>query len=346
MQSIPRPTGQTWVKYSNYQLKSLKSLFRGQPSAIKKLLTHPDIAPFINDLVIVPSAEATRAKYNLFPQRSPGEVRAHDTQPYYSHFIACWDSGGMLDHKRLLHFARSFGIPRLSVAGGLESTLQQTSLFQPKLGDGGLARDTERIKQIIRIETELAFHLGYPELSFASTLKIWRDELAYCLNLHDLLRNKKTAEITALVHGYGSVAELSKWQTACGYDPYSGRSEQTYKIAWRIFFMRMAGHIDRIAPRPVKVKPYDPYDSQLMPEYRVPDLLAAMWLQFYLDITSDGVKFKTCKYCGNMFPTKFAKREFCPPDEWGVGVSRCKHNWDRQQTLRKQKATEPPVASN
>ena len=149
-----------------------------------------------------------------------------------------------------------------------------------------------------------------------------------------------------MVHNYGSVQELKAFSIACGYDPYAGRSDQTYRIAWRSLFMRMGGHIDRIAPRPVKAKPDDPFDSQLMPEYRVPDLLAAMWLQFYLDITGDGVIYKTCKYCGKLFKANNSRRDFCPPDAWGGGVSRCKHNWDRQQTLRKQKATAPPVPSD
>ena len=346
MQSIPRPTGQVWTKYSDYRLRPLKSLFRGQPPAVKELLKIPDIEPLLSDLVLVPSAGALRMEYELFPHRAPGEVRAQDSPSYYTHFMACWGSDGVLDQKRLLHFARAFGIPNLSVAGGLGSALNQVSPVQPKLGDGGFARDTEKIRQIIRIEAELAFRLGYPVLSVLSTLKIWRDELVHCFNLYDLLRNKKTAEITTLVHGYGSVAELNKWQAACGYDPYDGRPDQTYEIAWRIFFMRMAGHIDRIAPRPVKVKPLDPFDSQLMPEYQVPDLVAAMWLQFYLDITGDGVIFKTCKYCGNMFTTKVTRREFCPPDALGSGVSRCKHNWDRRQTQRKQTVTAPPAPAD
>lgn len=331
----PVPSTQTWQRYPNYEILPLRALFRGKPKEIRRHKENPLIKPRLDEYVIVAANGAALEECDLFK-----------SSDLHLHFCACWDQDGGLDKKRLDRFVNNFGIPHRVMLAGLTYSVDQLSPYDAKLGDGGFTQHKEELRQLLELEANLQLMLDVPELSFVSTLSLWRRDLNHCLLLFDALRNRRTEELTAIVHGYGSVQQLKAFCIACGNDPYAGRSDQTYRIAWRSLFMRMTGHIDRIAPRPVKAKPDDPYDSQLMPEYRVPDLLAAMWLQFYLDITGDGVIYKTCKYCGKMFKANNSRRDFCPPDAWGGGVSRCKHNWDRQQTLRKQNATAAPVPSN
>ena len=328
----PIPSGQQWLKYPRYEILPLRSLFRGKPKDLRRHRELPAIAQRLDETVIIPAERVSRGEVSLFEK--PG---------IYAHFCACWGRDGTLDAKRLNHFVNTFGVPHLSMAAGLKYAIDQVAPYESKLGDGGFSQQKEELRQTLELEVNLQLMLDIPELSFVSTLALWRRDLHHCLMLFDALRTRRTEELTTLVHGYGTVQQLTAFCAACGFDPFAGRSDQTYRIAWQSLFLRMAGHIDRIAPRPVKVKPDDPFDSHLMPEYRVPDLLAAMWLQFYLDITGDGVTFKTCKHCGKMFRANNSRRDFCPPDAWGGGVSRCKHNWDRRQTLLKQKTTVPPV---
>ncbi|NMC31872.1 MAG: hypothetical protein GYA36_05350 [Veillonellaceae bacterium] len=325
---IPVTPNQKWQKYSKYEIKPLMSLFRSKSKEIQRHQEIPLIRQHLDDAVIVSSEGASPVEFTLFK-----------TPSLYMHFCACWDQDGVLDKRRLSHFVNAFGIPHLSMAAGLSYAIDQVAPYDAKLGDSGFTQNKEEIRQILELEANLQFILGIPELTFVSTMALWRTDLHHCLMLFDALRTKQTDELTAIVHNYGSVQQLKAFCAACGYNLYAGRSDQTYRIAWHSLFMRLAGHIDRIAPRPVKVNPGNPYDSQLMPEYRAPDLLAEMWLHFYLDITGDGVSFKTCKYCGKMFKANNSRRDFCPPDAWGGGVSRCKHNWDRQQTLRKKRIT-------
>ena len=331
----PVPSSQTWQKFARYEVLPLRSLFRGKSKELRRHRELPAIAQRLDETVIIPAEGA-----------SQGEVSLFEKPDIYMHYCACWDREGTLDAKRLNHFANAFGLPHLSMAAGLKYSIDQAAPYDSKLGDSGFSHQKEELRQILELEANLQFMLAIPELTFVSTLALWRRDLNHCLILFDALRARRTEDLTAIVHGYGNVQQLSAFCIACDSDPYAGRSDQTYRIAWQSLFLRMAGHIDRIAPRPVKVKPGDPYDSQLMPEYRVPDLLAAMWLQFYLDITGDGVIFKTCKYCGKMFKANKSRRDFCPTDEWGGGVSRCKHNWDRRQTLRKKKITAGPAPAD
>lgn len=113
-------------------------------------------------------------------------------------FTRMLGTDGTLDAKRLNHFVNTFGVPHLSMAAGLKYAIDQVAPYESKLGDGGFSQQKEELRQTLELEVNLQLMLDIPELSFVSTLALWRRDLHHCLMLFDALRTRRTEELLPL----------------------------------------------------------------------------------------------------------------------------------------------------
>ena len=334
MAQIFKTPSQYWHRYTEYRLIALSELLRKIPSQIPMPDPLREECSIIhNELVITPAKGADRQKYALL-----------DNPAIYSELINIWDDNGKYTIPRLMSWLINYGLPCVSI-GALDNTAATLSPFRAKLNDDGFSRTRDLLKQRLNVENWLISTVG-TELMLLSTLKQLAQDLHYCVRLYLALKEQNDKMVIALVHGYETIDDLDKWIAACGKNPYEDAPrESIYRLAWDCFLKHLAGHIDRIAPRPVKVQPLNPFSAELCPEYKVPDLIAAVWLQFYWDITGDGVRYATCKECKKMFRITHRGQQFCTSGGSTVD-SPCKKKWDTRQLRTRKAATAAPAPSN
>lgn len=334
MAQIPKTPSQYWHRYAEYRLISLSELLRKIPSQVPMPEPLREECSIIhNELVIIPADGTKMQRYALL--NSPA---------IYSELINIWDDNGNYAIPRLISWLENYGLPCVSI-GSLDNTAATLSPFRSKLNDDGFSQTRDLLKQRLNSENWLSSTLG-TDLMLLSTLKQFAQDLRDCFHLYRALKDQDDKMVIALVHGYETINNLDKWIAACGKNPYDDiPRESTYRLAWDRFLKHLAGHIDRIAPRPVKVQPQNPFNADLRPEYKVPDLIAAVWLHFYWDITGDGVRYVTCKECKEMFRVTHRGQQYCTSGGSTVN-SPCKKKWDTQQLRARKAATAPPVPSN
>lgn len=329
MAQIPKTPSQDWHRYNAYKLVPVNTLIEMLPVESKTPRLFKNIKPYRNELAILPAEGAKRKPCSLLGNPA-----------IYTELINIWDDAKTYNIERLIGWLKCYGLPCISL-GDLKNTATILSPFRAKLNDSGFSRTSDLLKRRISVEAQLSLLLD-TELVLLPTLALLAQDLRFCVHLFQALRNCDDKSVVAFAHGYDSIDSLDEWIAECGKNPYADiPRETTYKLAWDCFFKHLAGHLDRIAPRPVKVEPDKPFNADLKPEYKVPDLIAAVWLQFYWDITGDGVRYATCKDCKKMFRVTHRGQQFCTVNGSTVG-SPCKKNWDTRQLRARKAATAPP----
>lgn len=333
MAQIPKAPSQYWHRYDKYDFVLVSTLIKALSPELQTPKLIRSIKPYRDELAILPAKDARRQQYPLL-----------ENPAIYTELINIWDNAGTYNNERLMRWLQGYGLPCVSL-GDQTNTAATLSPFRAKLNDSGFSRTSDLLKRRIDVEIQLSFLLG-TELVLLPTLALFAQDMHYCVRLYQALKSLDDKLVLALVHGYETIDNLNKWIAACGKNPYDDiPRESTYRLAWDRFLKHLAGHIDRIAPRPVKVQPQNPFSADLRPEYKVPDLIAAVWLNFYWDITGDGVRYATCKQCKKLFRVTRRGQQFCTAGGFTVD-SPCKKKWDTQQLRARKAATAPPVPSN
>lgn len=333
MSQIPKAPAQSWHRYDAYNFVPVSKLIKALPPESQTPILIKKIKPFRNELAILPSKDAKPHQYPLL-----------ENPAIYTELINVWDDSGTYNIERLERWLQCYGLPCVSL-GDQNITAATLSPFRAKLSDSGFSRTSDLLRSRIMVEAQLSLLLG-TELVLLPTLGLLAQDLRDCVHLYQALKDQDDKLVIAIVHGYGTIEKLNEWIATCGKNPYDDiPRETTYRLAWDYFLKHLAGHLDRIAPRPVKIQPNNPFCADLRPEYKVPDLIAAVWLHFYWDITGDGVHYATCKECKKMFRVTHRGQQFCTAGGSTVD-SPCKKKWDTRQLRARKAATAAPAPAD
>ncbi|MEW6171732.1 MAG: hypothetical protein AB1510_01495 [Bacillota bacterium] len=96
-------------------------------------------------------------------------------------------------------------------------------------------------------------------------------------------------------------------------------------------------HLYRVRPL-LQVDPEPSRPFVLRPGWAVPDLLSAMWLQFYWFLTSEKT-LNRCLECHSLFVPTRSNQQFCPPFR-GQKQSSCANRYYVRQHRERQKERE------